>query len=111
MPIYVDIWDILKCDGEYYIAMYDTQDPKNPIILAPRGGPLPPSTKLFRLDRIINLIPPHVMTEMVEDWLKNYGHVGHVKSDLEGRPEPCSMNDLGDLKLAINIFQVDWTND
>ena len=101
---YYDIWDILKCEGEYYIAMYDTQDPKNAIILAPRGGPPPPSTKLFRLDQIINLVPAHVMEEMVEGWLKVFGH---VKSNLEGRPQPCSMDDLTDLKLAINIFQVD----
>ena len=107
MPICADIWDILKCDGEYYIAIFDTQDPNNPIILVPRGGPPPPSTKLYRLEQIINIIPPHVMTEMVEGWLKNFGHVGHVQSDLKGRPEPSSMNDLVDLKLAINIFQVD----
>ena len=107
MPFYADIWDILKCDGEYYIAVFDTQDPHNPTILAPRGGQLPPSTKLYRLDHIINIIPPHVLTEMVENWLKNFGHIGHVQQrDLEG-PEPCSMNDLSNLKLAINIFQVD----
>ena len=34
-------------------------------------------------------------------------HIEYIQqSDLEG-PKPCSMNDLSNLKLAINIFQVD----
>ena len=106
MSFYADIWDVLKCDGEFYIVIFNTQDPQNPTILAPRSGQLPPSTRLYRLDKIVNIIPPPVLTEMVENWLKNFGHIGHIQqSDLE--PEPCSMNDLSNLKLAINIFQVD----
>ena len=107
MPFYADIWDVVKCDGEFYIVIFNTQDPQNPTILAPRSGQLPPSTRLYRLDRIVNIIPAHILTTMVENFLKNFGHIGHIQqSDLEG-PKPCSMNDLSNLKLAINIFQVD----
>ena len=100
------IWDILKCDGDYYFAMYDTMDSRNKIVLAPRGGPPPPSTKLFKLSVIMELIPPHVMEEMVESYLKVFGHVKHAKEHLEG-PQPCSMDDLADIKNCISYYQVD----
>ena len=110
MPYIADIWDVVKCKKEceeFYIIIFSTQDPQNPTILQPRSGQLPPSAKLFRLDRVVNIIPAHILTIMVENFLKNYGHIGHKQqSDLKG-PKPCSMNDLSNLKLAINIFQVD----
>ena len=111
MPYFADIWDVVKVvEGEYeefYIVIFNVQDVYNPPVLNPRSGQLPPSTKLFRLDKVVDIIPAHYLTIMVENFLKNYGHIGHKQqSDLKG-PKPCSMNDLSNLKLAINIFQVD----
>ena len=107
MPYIADIWDVVKCKKEceeFYIVIFNTQDPQNPTILQPRSGQLPPSTKLFRLDRVVNIIPAHILTIMVENFLKTYGHIGHIQqSDLEG-PKPCSMNDLANFKLHINLL-------
>ena len=107
MPYIADIWDVVKCDKEceeFYIVIFNVQDPQNPTILKPRSGQLPPSTKLFRLDRVVNIIPAHILTIMVKSFLKTYGHIGHIQqSDLEG-PKPCSMNDLANFKLHINLL-------
>ena len=110
MPYIADIWDVVKCDKEeyeeFYIVIFNVQDAQNPTILKPRSGQLPPSTKLFRLDRVVDIIPAHILTIMVENFLKKYGHIGHKQQSGKG-PKPCSISDLSNLKLAINIFQVD----
>ena len=103
---YWAIWDILKLDGDFYFAMYDAMDSRNKIVLAPRGGPPPPSTKLAKLSVVMKLIPAHIMEEMVENYLKVFGHVKHAKEHLEG-PQPCSMDDLGNIKNSISYYKVD----
>ena len=109
MP-YIAVWDVVKCVEEecekFYIVIFNVQDAQNPTILKPRSGQLPLSTKLFRLDKVVDIIPAHILTIMVENFLKKYGHIGHKQQSGKG-PKPCSINDLINLKLAINIFQVD----
>ena len=109
MPYIADIWDVVKCVEEeceeFYIVIFNVQDAQNPTILKPRSGQLPLSTKLFRLDKVVDIIPAHILTIMVENFLKKYGHIGHKQQS--GKTKPCSINDLINLKLAINIFQVD----
>ena len=110
MPYIADIWNVVKCDEEeceeFYIVIFNVQDAQNPTILKPRSGQLPLSTKLFRLDKVVDIIPAHILTIMVEIFFLKYGHIGHKQQSGKG-PKPCSMNDLSNLKLAINIFQVD----
>ena len=106
MSKYWAIWDILKLNDDFYFAMYDPMDSRNAIVLAPRGGLPPPSTKLAKLSVVMKLIPAHIMEEMVENYLKVFGHVKHAKEHLEG-PQPCSMDDLGNIKNSISYYKVD----
>ena len=103
---YWAIWDILKLDDDFYFAMYDPMDSRNAIVLAPRRGLPPRSTKLAKLSVVMKLIPAHIMEEMVENYLKVFGHVKHAKEYLEG-PQPCSMDDLGNIKNSISYYKVD----
>ena len=109
MPYIADIWNVVKCDEEeceeFYIVIFNVQDAQNLTILKPRSGQLSLSTKLFRLDSFVDIIPAYILTIMVEIFFKKYGHIGHKQQS--GKTKPCSINDLINLKLAINIFQVD----
>ena len=99
------LWDVLKFDGDYYFATYDPDDDRNDTILAPRGGPPPPSVEGRKLDSIMKFIPAHIMIEMVKEFLSIFGHLGH-KVHCEG-PQPCSMKDYTDIKNRINHYKVD----
>ena len=99
------LWDVLKFDGDYYFVTYDPNDDRNDIILAPRGGPPPPSVENRKLDSIMKFIPPHIMIKMVKNFLSVFGHVA-PKVHCEG-PQPCSMGDYSDIKNRINYYNVD----
>ena len=109
MPYFADIWDVVKVVEEqyeeFYVVIFNAQDVYNPPVLKPRSGQIPLSTKLFRLDKVVDIIPPHYLTVMVENFLKKYGHIGHNRQS--GKTKPCLINNLSNLKTAINIYQVD----
>ena len=74
MPYIADIWDVVKVVEEeyeeFYIVIFNAQDAHNPPVLKPCSGQIPLSTKLFRLDKVVNIIPEHILTVMVENFLK-----------------------------------------
>lgn len=101
----IALWDVLKFCGEYYFVMYDVNDERNEIILAPRGGPPPPSVKNHSLPSIMKFIPSHHMIKMVKNFLRVFGHVS-PKEYCEG-PQPCSMADYNDIKNRITNYYDD----
>ena len=100
------LWDVLKFCGDYYFVTYNPNDERNEIILAPGGGPTPPSVKNHKLASIMKFIPPHRIIPMVKNFLPVFGHVG-PKEHCDDSPQPCSMADFNDIKNRISYYNVD----
>ena len=108
MSLSIAIWEVVKTvdkDGlvEYYFYFYKTTDKDD--TCKPRGRYLPPNGKLLSLEKATDMIPPHHLTSMVKDFLKEFGGVGPNSRGII--PQPCSMADLFDIQKQIQYFNVD----
>ena len=101
----IAIWDVVKFDGQYYIATYERNDPRNAPILAPRGGTPPPSTRNHKLMTVLEFVPPGRLIWLVKSFLRVFGHVGHHGHD--GMPQPCTLADFESIKERINYWNVE----
>ena len=101
------IWDVIKVmdDGviDFYFLLFSVEDRENASTSKPRGRYPPVKGKLFRLDKILDLIPVHHMVSMVESFFEEYGEVTHMMTDY---PKMCSSADLPEIKYRMSYYNV-----
>ena len=101
------LWDVVKFRGDYFFVLFDTQDKNNATILVPRGGPPPPSAKMYNLHSMSDIVSPHHLIPMVKDFLSIFGHVAASKDPSDDLPQPCSLADFKNIKDMASYFDVD----
>ena len=66
----------------------------------PRSARPPVNGKMFSLAHTVNLIPPHILREMLEEFFAKYGLITH-------NPVMCTPDDLPEILDRMRYYELD----